>query len=198
MLIVANWKMNGSLQLVLDYASCIEFKNVIVCPPYPLIGSLHGVIKGAQDCSAFPSGTHTGEVPASLLKEMGCTYVIVGHSERAEPRNLVREKMRRVLENHMTPIVCVCEYEVFDDFSKEDFIIAYEPIGAIGTGVVPSREVLQSVIDPLRHQSQTVLYGGSVNAHNASELKTICDGFLIGGASLNVQSMMDIVSLKDI
>jgi len=134
--------------------------SIVVCPPYPYL-SLHSkyktkrVILGAQDVSIEEMGSHTGEVGASMLKSMGATYVIVGHSERrkaGDTDRIVNTKILNTLKYKMTPIVCVGEHvrdnggdyllfiknqlhQAFANISKsqvKNIVIAYEPIWAIG------------------------------------------------------------------
>ena len=131
---------------------------------------------GAQDVSAHASGAYTGEVSASMLRELGCTYVIVGHSERREMHHetdeLVSEKALQALDNGLTPIICVGETAVERNSGRAvevvrgqisrqvlvlqdrlaDCLVAYEPIWAIGTGKVASAQVAQDVHRAIRLQ----------------------------------------------
>lgn len=194
--------------------------DVIICPTYPFINLYKDnsdYILGAQDVSEKDNGGTTGEVSARELKSLGVTYSIVGHSERRENQdetsNRIVNKMNRLEEQEMKTIFCVGEnketrdsgnakdfvgkeiIEVFDNIKDsylESVIIAYEPIWAIGTGVIPSndeiKEMTNYIKDLVRDRYKTdikVLYGGSVNKNNIDELNKIdeVDGYLIGGAS---------------
>ncbi len=174
--------MNGSLALVDEMKSALEaseFANtdVLVCPPFPYLGSLasDGFILGAQNHSKFDAGAHTGETSAAMLKEFGCRYVIVGHSERREDNNEsnldVAEKVETAINAGLIPILCVGESEQTRDAGKENefiaeqldavlkligianvakIVIAYEPIWAIGTGKTASPEQAQAVHEFIR------------------------------------------------
>ncbi len=137
---------------------------VVVCPPFVHMASvrhaLHGypkIVLGAQDCSAHDNGAYTGDVSAEMLKDLGCSYVIVGHSERrqyhGESDALIAQKIRRIWACDMTPILCVGETEAEREAGQAEsvvarqlehalppsgpfdaLVIAYEPVWAIGTG----------------------------------------------------------------
>jgi triosephosphate isomerase len=192
-LIAGNWKMNGSLaaneallaglaqELPAD-PSC----EVVVCVPAPYLAQvqalkaaypgLSGVEVGAQDVSAQASGAYTGEASAAMLKELGCRYVIVGHSERrqyhGETDALVAEKAKAALAAGITPIVCVGETLAEREAGRteevvkrqlaavihtnghciSEIVVAYEPVWAIGTGKTASPEEAQAVHAVLRAQ----------------------------------------------
>lgn len=172
-ILVANWKMNGSLHsnqalLVRMLAKLRPFRKTVevaICPPFPYLFQVRdllgytGLSLGAQNASRAPSGAHTGEVSATMLQEMGCRYVLVGHSERRalyhESDNDVAARFRQVRSANMTPILCVGETleereqgrtmavierqlrAVIDEIGMAGLtgcIIAYEPVWAIGTG----------------------------------------------------------------
>ncbi|USO02626.1 MAG: triosephosphate isomerase [Alphaproteobacteria bacterium] len=196
MIYVANWKMNGDKGLCESYKR--HLMNVIVCPPYPLIHHFQNsaLTVGAQNCSQYYKGSYTGEVSAEMLKDSGCSYVIVGHSERRafETEAVVLEKARRVIEAGMTPIICSAELMDID-LDPKSYMIAYEPVWAIGTGKTPKPSEIFLMVNAfkMRTECETVLYGGSVNSKNADSLRDACDGFLIGGASLDVMEMQNII-----
>ncbi len=186
---------------------------------------------GAQNIFWEEKGAFTGEISADMLKSVGCDYVILGHSERRqffhETDETVSKKIQRALQANLTPIVCVGEMlsqreagETQDvvgsqikgclqTLSKEQvsrLIIAYEPIWAIGTGVVATPEQAQDVHSFIRTkltelydedlaQSVRIQYGGSMKPGNASELlsQPDIDGGLIGGASLDANSFLGII-----
>ena len=174
-------------------------------------------ILGAQNVSEKVNGGTTGEISASQLKSMGATLSIVGHSERRQDQNEKSEnivnKLNRLQEQGLNAILCVGESkeqrdeglakefvyqeitEVFDNINKdyfENITIAYEPIWAIGTGVIPTNEeiidmtnYIKDLVNEKYNIDIKVLYGGSVNKNNIDELNKIdiVDGYLIGGAS---------------
>jgi triosephosphate isomerase len=149
----------------------LENMDVVICPPFPYLGSFDGSLKlGSQNISEFDSGAHTGEVSVSMLQEFNCQYVIVGHSERRADNNesddLVANKVEQVLKANLTPILCVGEPEsvrengtLFDYIAAQldavlrkvgisqfaKIVLAYEPIWAIGTGKTASPEQAQEV-----------------------------------------------------
>ncbi len=184
---------------------------------------------GAQNLSPNAAGAFTGEVNAEMIKDFGVTYVIVGHSERrtlyGESDEIVAEKVRAALENDLTPLLCVGELlaqreagnteavvaqqinAVIKRVGVEAFkniIIAYEPVWAIGTGVVATPKQAQDTHAFIRNlltehdtniaQGVPILYGGSMNPDNAQELIGCedIDGGLVGGASLKAHDFLRI------
>lgn len=163
-LIIANWKMNGSLAGLADYVQNVANVPVVICPPAALIQPVAEAIKGtscvlgAQDCHAEGAGAHTGDTSAVLLAELGVRYVIVGHSERrrghSESDAFIWRKATRVSDLGMVPILCVGEKEGenrdealkqqlqgLTSFLGREIVIAYEPVWAIsaaGTGRMPT------------------------------------------------------------
>lgn len=186
---------------------------------------------GAQNCAAEESGAYTGEVSAEMIRSAGASYVIIGHSERRsyfkEDNALLNKKVRLALSNDLIPIFCCGEVleerkanrylsvvktqieEGLFNLSARDFskiVLAYEPVWAIGTGVVATaeqaqemhriiRDLLVSRYDKEVAEQTTILYGGSCKPSNAGELfsNPDVDGGLIGGASLNAEDFMGIV-----
>ena len=186
-LVVGNWKMNGSRTVNAELLAALTSAgpwagDVAVCPPYPYLADVAARLQGsaigwgAQDCSSFESGAHTGEVSAAMLAELGCSYVINGHSERrahhGESDQRVADKARAALAHRLTPIVCVgetlAEHEagqtaavvrrqlaaviatLGDELSK--IVVAYEPVWAIGTGKTATPDQAQAVHALLRVQ----------------------------------------------
>ena len=184
-LIAGNWKMNGSLAanatllegiLAGANATC----DLAVCVPAPYLAQVQTALSGsairwgAQDLSEHESGAYTGEVSAQMLKDFGCTYVIIGHSERrsyhGESDALVARKAVRALETGLIPIVCVGEtlQEREEDKTNAvvvrqlepvikavgaqlvDIVIAYEPVWAIGTGKTATPAMAQQVHEVVR------------------------------------------------
>ena len=185
-LIAGNWKMNGSfasnaglLDGVRAGAAAVS-GELAVCVPAPYLAQVQSALSGspvrwgAQDVSAHERGAFTGEVSAEMLLEFGCSYVIVGHSERrsyhAESDELVAQKAQRALASGLTPIVCVGETleereqgatdavvsrqlaPVLDAMRTQlaSMVIAYEPVWAIGTGKTATPEMAQQVHARLR------------------------------------------------
>ena len=217
-LIAGNWKMNGlradglalTRGLAERAAASPPEAELLVCPPATLIApvaeALRGgpVALGGQDCHTEPSGAHTGDVSAEMLADLGCRYVIVGHSERranhGESDIRVRRKAEAALRAGLVPIVCVGETETErmrgeqadivkrqlegslpERAGPESAVIAYEPVWAIGTGrTATSQDVaeMHAHIRGLlggRGAAMRILYGGSVKAANAAELLALED-----------------------
>ncbi len=189
----------------------------------------------AQNCYSKPSGAFTGEVSATMLSSINVDYVIIGHSERREIFNednrLLAQKVDVCLANGLKPIFCcgeplnIREEEIQDQFVSaqikeglfhldaeklEGFVLAYEPIWAIGTGKTATAQQAQDMQSHIREvfadkygkplaESISILYGGSVKASNAKEIfeKPDVDGGLVGGASLVASEFASIIkSLK--
>jgi triosephosphate isomerase len=225
-IIAGNWKMNGTLAAVQAYAAALQAADpaplMIVCPPFPLLPAFAQTLRaspiglGAQDCHARPSGAHTGDVSADLLKEIGAGYVILGHSERradhGETNADIAAKVAAALAADLTPIVCVGETEAQRDAGEatdivrtqlrhslpESFegIVAYEPVWAIGTGRTPSAADVTAMHADIRTALVTqfgdrgtkipILYGGSVKPDNAATLLALPD---VGGALVGGASL---------
>lgn len=207
--------------------------EVVVCPPATLIREVVSaagldVRVGGQDCRAEPEGAYTGDISAAMLKDAGCTYVIVGHSERRhhhrETDNDISKKAAGAMKADLVPIICVGEtqaersagkalevvgaqvkHSLPQEAAKSDFLLAYEPVWAIGSGQTPtSGDIAQmhahivaavsreTKLDP---QRVSVLYGGSVKAANAREILTTkhVSGVLVGGASLKAEEFCEII-----
>jgi len=181
--VVGNWKMHGSLREATALVSgivreCAELDGVEagVCPPFPYLADVHDLLEnspvrlGAQNCHWEAKGAFTGEVSAPMLKDLGCTYVILGHSERrhglAETDAVVNKKIKAALAAGLTPIVCIGELLAEREagqtlavverqlkgslagFASEEvarMIIAYEPVWAIGTGKTATPTQAQEV-----------------------------------------------------
>ena len=184
---------------------------------------LFSLYLGAQDCSKFKEGAYTGEISASMLKENNCIFCIVGHSERRqvfkENNEDIKIKAAQLLDEKIIPIICIGEtleqkkmhktHEVLKEqvinslppnSSKESVIIAYEPIWAIGTGMTASLEEINNIHEYLKKdikeiEDYKILYGGSVNSKNASDIMNLenIDGVLVGGASLKADQFSEIL-----
>ena len=232
-IIVGNWKMNGTLsnakELTTDLVALSQKNStkatVVICPPYPYLNVMASMLAkstlklGAQDCSSATNGAHTGQVSAAMLKDLSCSYIILGHSERrtqmAETSKIIAEKIQRVLEAGLIPIVCVGEsltdredgsaVDVVMSQAKAIFhpscLLAYEPVWAIGSGKVPSGDQIGEMHQALAqsYPSTDVLYGGSVKSSNATEILSIPDvgGLLVGGASLQADEFWAIAQASN-
>jgi triosephosphate isomerase len=241
-LVAGNWKLNGSKESIqtlvkgiADGMSDVGGKAVAVCPPYvyiPMVAELvdgTDIRLGSQDVADQETGAFTGEVSAAMLKEVGCQYAIVGHSERrsiyGEQDADTASKFAAARKEGLIPILCLGELleereagntekvvarqldAVIDLEGVEalsDAVIAYEPVWAIGTGVTASPDQAQDVHAFIRKKiaglnagvadKVQILYGGSVNGGNATELFAMedIDGGLIGGASLTSEDFLAI------
>jgi triosephosphate isomerase len=208
--------------------------DVLVCPPFTLLAAFAArargsrVAIGGQDCHAKASGAHTGDISAEMLADAGASAVIVGHSERRSDHHEtdaeIRAKALAARRAGLLPVVCVGETRAERDAGKAhdvvggqltgslpegaaDFVVAYEPVWAIGTGLTPTPKDVEDMHGFIRKRlaarfgdgSQTVriLYGGSVKASNAAELLAIdnVDGALVGGASLNAEEFLAIAAV---
>jgi len=242
-LIAGNWKMNKTSAeartLVSEIvAGCGKSTSVdvAVCPPFTALESAAAALKGstvklgAQNVYTKASGAYTGEISTGMLTEIGCSCVILGHSERrqyfGETDASVNEKTKVAIAAGLQAIVCVGEtleeresgkmlevvtrqtVEGLKDITDASLIvIAYEPVWAIGTGKTATPEMAQEVHAAIRAllvkqfadagKGVRILYGGSMNPANASELldQADIDGGLIGGAALKSASFLDLIKI---
>lgn len=224
----------GQLKAVIAGAKDLPKVDLMVCPPATLIASFaatargSSVLIGGQDCHALVSGAYTGDISAEMLKDAGASAVIVGHSERRryhhETDAEVRAKAEAARRAGLMPIVCVGETRPQREAGHAlgvvgtqlqgslpdgaaDFIVAYEPVWAIGTGLTPTSadvgEMHRSIREHLVErfgtggQGARILYGGSVNPKNAAELLAVenVDGALVGGASLKADDFLAIAGV---
>lgn len=185
---------------------------MVIAPSFlaiPYTGEIsQSVYRSAQNCSTNASGSFTGEISPSWFREVGVSFCIIGHSERRiifhETNEQIEKKFHLLIEKNVMPIVCVGEndksmsdkkridfvYSQLKCFPRnKNFLIAYEPIWAIGTGDIPSDQWIHKVSLAIKERfpKAAVLYGGSVNPDNSKTLAEIpsIQGFLIGGASLD-------------
>lgn len=194
--------------------------DMLICPPFPFIAAMAekaetvSVHIGAQTCHAAQSGAHTGDVSAEMLASIGASYIITGHSERragGETDADVKAKSEAALRAGCVPIICVGEpldvREAGDAEShveaqikgslpddKDNIVIAYEPVWAIGTGRTASPEDIADMhahIRGLVGSGVHILYGGSVKPANAEAILGTrnVNGALIGGAGLEMDSL---------
>lgn len=218
-----------------------DSSDVLICPPFISIPAVAASFNGshlkvgAQNVHTEDNGAFTGETSTSMLKETGCEYVIVGHSERREYFHeddaIVAEKALKVLKDGLKVIVCVGEkleerksgnhetvvkrqveavIKQVDKSEADNFVIAYEPVWAIGTGETASPEQAQDMHAFIRGlltdvwgeeeaEKIRILYGGSMKPANAEELlsQNDVDGGLIGGASLKADSFSEIIDIAE-
>ena len=236
-LIIANWKMGVPLSRAATLARTIatsttpqERAHLVVCPSSPALALVHeaapSLSLGAQDCSSFSSGAHTGDVSARDLRSLGCRSVIAGHSERrgeyAETNALIAQKIDQCVAAKLTPILCVGESKFERDQTKTESVIkeqlssikgrsgrvmvAYEPLWAIGAKEPESTTIISQVHAHIRSvlmrwgmNNVILLYGGAVDHRS---IATICglpnvDGVLVGRASWTASSLRTLLrSLK--
>ena len=206
----------------------IKKGRLIYCPPYTLISSFSKKFKncqigiGGQNCHESESyGAFTGSVNSRMLKNAGAHFVIIGHSEnriKGESDKLINLKIKSALKAKLKIIFCIGEtlaekrkgktqsilskqikIGLNNIKNKSNIFIAYEPVWAIGSGIIPKSHDLFKTIEfiksKFRDKLPKVLYGGSVNPENITNLKKInnIDGFLIGGASQSAKKFIDIV-----
>jgi triosephosphate isomerase len=232
-LVAGNWKMNGRRADGIALARAIAERarephacDLLVCPPATLlvpIGEVlggeafagSGVALGGQDCHAAASGAFTGCISAEMLRDAGCSHVIVGHSERrhtcGESDADIQAKTLAAWRAGLVAIVCIGETlaereadiaiavvsnqlagSVPDGAAADKLVVAYEPVWAIGTGLTPTRADIAEMHAAIRGHippGTRILYGGSVNPKNAGEILALpeVDGALVGGASLKAE-----------
>ena len=236
---IANWKMYGSASSLKSLNKLINLSKlkkynkakIIYFPPFTLIQNFINKFKktkisvGGQNCHQVEDyGSFTGSISPKMLKDLGCKYVIIGHSENrstGETDEEINKKIRSAINKNLKIIFCIGEtlkekrnkitYLVLKkQINKglkgikryKNIIIAYEPVWAIGSGIIPKDKELEFNIKKIRNliAQQTklnlpILYGGSVNIKNISNLKNITGikGFLVGSASQSSKNFIDII-----
>ena len=203
-LIIGNWKMNGSLQRNAALLSALATaapspSRLVVCAPFVYLAQCRDMLGatslawGAQDVSMHEAGAYTGEVSAAMLRDFGCSYAIVGHSERrayhGETDEMVARKAQQARAAGLTREVVQRQLdavlEALTDADLTALVLAYEPVWAIGTGKTASPVLAQEVHQLLRarvaakHAPQAaqvpILYGGSMKPENAAALMAMPD-----------------------
>ena len=217
--------------------------EIVVAPPFTALFSTRDVIKGsniklgAQNIFWEDRGAYTGEISPLMIADLGCEYVIIGHSERREyfkeSDEIVNKKIKLTIRNKLKAVMCIGESlkdreegrtmqviesqmrKGLEEISNSELrspnpevqlVIAYEPVWAIGTGrnATPGqandvhiyiRKLLLQILGEYATSVIRVIYGGSVKPSNSAELMSEkeIDGVLVGGASLNAESFMQII-----
>ena len=236
---IANWKMYGSTSTLSSLNELINLSKqkkyntakIIYFPPFTLIYNFMNKFKktkisiGGQNCHHIENyGSFTGSISPKMLKELGCRYVIIGHSENrtaGETDANINKKILSALNKNLKIVFCIGETlkekrkKITHTILKKqinkglkgiknykNILIAYEPVWSIGTGVIPKHNELETNVSNIRKilSKKTsvklpILYGGSVNDKNISNLKNIrgIKGFLVGSASQNSKKFIDII-----
>lgn len=224
-LIAGNWKMNGLMTngTALAKEVATEVKKLgktecefLVCPPFTLLTSVKKALRGskvalgAQDCHVADKGAHTGDISPMMLKDIGCSYVIVGHSERradhAESNELIRQKAQAAYKAFLKAVICigetgaqrdagqtiaVCtkqiEESVPDEANASNTVIAYEPVWAIGTGKTPTAAEVQEIHAAIRKVVAKKLGKGIANKMR-----------LLYGGSVKPSNAAELLALPDV
>jgi triosephosphate isomerase len=198
--IIGNWKMNGAKSEAISLASSLLKKiqtitrplpHIILCPSFPYLMTVAEVLEnstidlGAQDSHPEMKGAFTGDVSISQLKDVGCKYVIIGHSERRQHHHessvLIKRKVAAALKGGLHPILCIGENaeereqgralsvishqlstDLPDDLSPGLILIAYEPLWAIGSGQTPTLDQIEEVMGLIKHELSSRLAGGAI------------------------------------
>ncbi|MEA3321399.1 MAG: triose-phosphate isomerase [Bacillota bacterium] len=217
--VIANWKMNKNIQETLEFLQQLKAGKgveVVVCPPAPLLypaklyvqGQNKEIQIGAQNVHQEDKGAYTGESAASLLKDVGCSYCIIGHSERRqyaqEDDATVNQKAKQALKRGLTPIICIGEtleqkqqnqtekvltrqiLGAMDGINVSQVIFAYEPVWAIGTGESASAEEAQRIHGFIR---SVLEYLDTQNAEKVS---------ILYGGSVNENNAQEFAAMNDI
>jgi len=242
--IFGNWKMNQTSIEGVNYAESLRDRlrnreDIIcgICPPFVFLKDICTVLEGsninvaAQNIHSEKYGAFTGEVSAPMVKESGCSHVLIGHSERRyiflENDTFINAKIKTALQCELTPVLCVGEtleereggktneiiknqidrgLEGIDAEQARCFIVAYEPVWAIGTGRTAKPQQANDVHKFIRKiltgkysmdlaENTYILYGGSAKPDNAKDLmvQPEIDGLLVGGASLKLEPFLEII-----
>jgi triosephosphate isomerase (TIM) len=244
-ILIANWKMKLFEKQSLDLTKKIKKKKfskieIVLAPSFPYLSAVKKLLAkttiklAAQNSAAQTLGALTGEVAAEMIKDIGCSYAIVGHSERRqnlfETDQLINEKIKRLFEQKITPILCVGEtleqkkngrrnqvlvqqlkncLSKIAVLEKENLVLAYEPVWAIGSGNVVDVAELEAVWGILKHAISMLvsenyfennvrfIYGGSVDEKNIEQFSALpfVHGFLVGGASLSADKFLTMAEI---
>lgn len=224
-LIAGNWKMNGLLEdgVALAKGVAVEVKKAarkdcefLICPPFTLLMAAKKAVKGsrimlgAQDCHFAEKGAHTGDVSPFMLKDLGCQYVIVGHSERRtnhfESNEIIAQKAAAAIKAGLKVIICIGETEAERDAGKtidvctaqimgsvpevstaQNTVIAYEPVWAIGTGKTPTTADIEDT-----HAAIRKVVAKKLGRANANKMR------ILYGGSMKPSNAKELLSLPDV
>lgn len=224
-LIAGNWKMNGRLADGIDLAKGIaaEVKSLgkpqcefLVCPPFTILSAVKKALRGAkvalgaQDCHFNEKGAHTGDISPLMLTDIGCSYVILGHSERRadhfESNELINKKAVAAHKAGLKTVICigetleqrdsgktidVCKEQILgsvpDDSTATDTVIAYEPVWAIGTGKTPTAADVEEV-----HAAVRKVLAKKLGKGNANKMR------ILYGGSVKPSNAKEFLSLPDV
>ncbi len=224
-LIAGNWKMNGLVEDGITLAKGVAEEvrkakrkdcEFLICPPFTLLNLVKKAVKGsrvqlgAQDCHFALKGAHTGDISPAMLKDLGCQYVIVGHSERRtnhhETSKLIAQKAEAAINVGLKVIICIGETEAERDAGKtiavcqrqiEDSVpenatgtntvIAYEPVWAIGTGRTPTTQEVEDV-----HAAIRKVIAKKLGRANANKMR------LLYGGSMKPSNAKELLALPDV
>jgi triosephosphate isomerase len=242
-IVIGNWKMYGEPAMAANLSQAVVKEaqrsannvKVILCPPAPLLYTVAGHLSkstvklGGQDCHIQPEGAYTGDISANMLKQAGCNFVLLGHSERRkyhlESSRDVSLKAARAIKAGLIPVICIGETgeehaagktkdvlaeqireSIPEEAVSSDFMLAYEPVWAIGSGKTPTIDDISEIHTYIRAFTSKrtgmdidriyVLYGGSVKSDNARDIMAIpsVSGVLVGGASLKEEEFCRIIA----
>ena len=207
--LIGNWKQHGSRAAIQAFAQQWSFDanprlRIAIAPPFPYLQALGEALPvcelAAQDCSVHAQGAYTGEVSADMVADLGCQFVLVGHSERRqyhdESDELIAKKLVAAQSAGLTPVLCVGEQQAAREAGEQEdvvraqlrsalatiqpsLLIAYEPVWAIGTGLTATPDQANDMHAVIKQEATSllgathatpILYGGSVNADNADAL----------------------------
>ena len=226
-LIVGNWKMNGDahdakelcvsvLDKIEKNEKFVEDCEFLICPPYLHIALLLNYLKdrpdilkiGGQDCSAYSNGAHTGDISSSMLKDIGCDYVVLGHSERrhlvGETNEIISKKVEKAVARGLIVILCVGETQeqrdadsafdvveqqikeaIFEGICSDNLIIAYEPVWAIGTGQAATAGDVMEMHQFIRNKLKEIVA-------ESSNLR------ILYGGSVNADNAAELLNIENV
>lgn len=187
--------------------------ELVLAPAYPLLSAVTTVLEerrlplrlAVQDVSGFGAGAFTGEVAVENLAGLGVSYALLGHSERrrllGETPQLIADKVAEAVRGELRPILCMDQPDIAEQAKflpsqlREQCIVAYEPVAAIGSGQAQNPGDLLQIRELVRQhfQNSPLLYGGSVNADNIAAYLEVCDGALVGTASVEHRDFFDLL-----
>ncbi|WP_026439638.1 triose-phosphate isomerase [Acidocella facilis] len=226
-LIAGNWKMFGKRADIEAFTAALRADapahvDMLVCPPFTLLDRFASTLAGSkialggQDCHPAAEGAHTGDISAAMIRDVGASHVILGHSERrtnhGETNAVVRGKAEAAIAAGLTPVICVGETEAEREAGEAEAVVrsqlahslpaqfsgvvAYEPVWAIGTGRTPTEDDVASMHAAIRKAlveqlgtagaAIAILYGGSVKPANAAALLALPE---VGGALVGGASL---------